>query len=108
MNFTLENANEIARHYTLSRAKVVERLSSSFKALENTFFFHSMCISVVVTLIVFIFSQLRSLTLIGFHIIFMILGVMFLLAEGLVVYRNPFLLENLSPIMQFTRKWKVS
>lgn len=58
-------------------------------------------------LIFAIFIQSKHIDLLTFHILFMSLGCLLFLGEGILSYRNRFLVDTLSPIMQHNSKTKV-
>jgi hypothetical protein len=76
--------------------------------LEHNLVFHGVLFACAFFLICGLFAVIRRLSLFSFHPLFMILGVVIFLAEGIVSFRNPSLLETFSPIMQYNKKIKVS
>jgi hypothetical protein len=76
--------------------------------LEHNIVFHAVLFGCAFFLICGLFAVIRRLSLFSFHPLFMILGVVIFLAEGIVSFRNPSLVEAFSPIMQYNKKIKVS
>lgn len=75
--------------------------------LDNNITFHGLLIFISLVIIIAVFRTTHKLTLFSFHPLCMILGTAIFLAEGIVVYKNTFLLESFSPIMQHTKRMKV-
>lgn len=69
--------------------------------------FHTGLVFTTVMVVVSIFMQLRSLQLFAFHPIFMTIGTLGFIAQGVVAYRNKALLEAFGPIMQHSKRVKV-
>lgn len=74
---------------------------------EHNIVFHTLLVLSTVIVIITIFATTRKLTLFSLHPVFMTIGTVIFLAEGIVSYRNSALLDFLSPIMQHNKKIKV-
>jgi hypothetical protein len=90
---------------SLFLGQVVKFIPSSI--LENNVALHSIIAFSTCSIIIAVFSTTRSLTLFSLHPIFMTIGTLSFIAEGIVSFRNSSLLDILSPIMQHNKKMKV-
>ena len=96
---------------TTRRSKLLEVIHVALPprvsvVVDSSFFFHFASVFSTVTLIVVVFAKIRSLTLFSMHPLCMIMGTLLCLSQGIVAFRNKFLLETLSPIMQHNKKTK--
>jgi hypothetical protein len=102
---------ERLRSITMNRkilvAYLVQRVSW-LSYLEYNLVFHITLILSTIFLLIGLYSTTRSLTLFSFHPLCMIVGTGVLLPEGIVAFKNHFLLDSFSPIMQHTKRTKVS
>ena len=74
---------------------------------ENNTIFHTLLATCTIIVIISVFNTTRRLTLFSLHPVFMTIGTIIFLAEGIISYRNSTLLDFLSPIMQHNKKVKV-
>ena len=97
------------RRYGLYRSFLMDKFFRiiPISSLQNNTTFHWLVgVSLFLTLIS-IFSTVKSISLFSLHPLFMGIGCMGFIAEGVVAYRNNGLLEIISPIMQHNKKHKV-
>jgi hypothetical protein len=102
------------RSLSLGRTKLLDLVQSRASAanprliilLESSLLFHLAMLFTTTFIILNIFLQVKKLTLFTMHAVLMTIGAFFFLGEGIVSYRNKFLLESLSPIMQHTKRMK--
>lgn len=102
------------RSLSLGRTKLLDLVQSRASAsnprimilLESSLLFHLAMLFTTMFIILNIFLQVKKLTLFTMHAVLMTIGAFFFLGEGIVSYRNKFLLESLSPIMQHTKRMK--
>ena len=109
VEFTEAGLQEQLHNISQQRSKYLTRFLALFNSawLESNVLFHALLFFTSLMVIVAIFAQLRSLKLFAFHPVFMTIGALVFLAEGITTYRNPTLLEVFSPIMQHGKKVKV-
>ncbi len=101
---------ERLRSISTARRYIVEVLLLSVPAvscLEENWIFHSVCLLTTVVLLLSLFLTTRSMSLFSFHPLCMIFSCCLFIPEGIVAYKNHFLLESLSPIMQHSKRMKV-
>lgn len=101
---------EKLRFVSATRRNAVEFLQLHVPAithLETNWVFHSVCGVTTVSLVTALYLTTRSMSLFSFHPLCMIFACCFFIPEGIVAYKNHFLLESLSPIMQHTKRVKV-
>lgn len=100
---------ENLRAYSTYRSKQLEKIIVGLPAAaEYSSTFHSVTLITSVICIVAIYAQVRAMTLFSLHPTCMIIGCFMFLSEGIVAYHNRSLLDTLSPIMQHSKKTKVS
>jgi hypothetical protein len=101
--------NEKLRQCNSIRSKLLEHIHAyiPLSFFESNAAFHTILIFSTLIIIISVFSKLHSLTLFSLHPIFMTIGSVLFLGEGIVAYRNNTLLETLSPIMQHNKRSKV-
>lgn len=102
--------SEVIRQYQAGRQKVVEAVLQNAivgKIVESYFVFHILMCAIVFTILGAYLWHKRKLTIFFFHIACMSVGSFLLLANGIVAFRDTFLVDNLSPIMQHSKKLKV-
>lgn len=75
--------------------------------LEINWVFHAVSVTTTIVLIAALYGTTRSLNLFSFHPLCMIIGCGLCLPQGIIAYKNHFLLESLAPIMQHTKRSKV-
>lgn len=100
---------ERLRNHSLRRTNLVSVLLTKLppSCIENNHIVHAVLLLTTVLIIIGIFSTTRSLTLFSFHPVCMAIGSLLFLGEGIVAFRNTFLLDALSPIMQHDKTTKV-
>lgn len=84
---------------------IVARLPPAW--IDNNYVLHVALVCVALIIIVTIFATIRRLTLFSLHPVCMVIGTVLCLGEGLTAYRNTFLLDVFSPIMQHDKTTKV-
>ena len=101
------------RSLSLGRTKLLDSVQSKAAAspqltilLESSLMFHLAILFTTIFIVLNIFLQIKRLTLFTMHAVLMAIGAFFFLGEGMVSYRNKFLLESLSPIMQHSKRMK--
>jgi hypothetical protein len=102
--------SDVIRHYQWGRQKAVEAVvHNAFvgKIAENYFVFNILMLTIVFTILGAYLRNKRKLTIFFFHIACMSFGSFLLLANGIVAFRDTFLVDSLSPIMQHSKKLKV-
>lgn len=77
------------------------------KALEYSVAYHALLLFTSVFVTIAVFSHTKRITIFSFHPLCMTIGAIFCVGEGVGVYRNRFIVESLSPIMQKTKRTKV-
>jgi hypothetical protein len=121
------------RYINIYRTKVLELMGRSLiaKGLEYSVAFHGLILaSITFTMVAgmlyathilqlfetrrflklpyhVVFATTRNFTLFSFHPLFMVVGSLFFVGEGVAVFRNRLMVESLSPIMQKTKRTKV-
>lgn len=100
---------EKLRQYSSLRTSAIEWLYRYVPktGFEHNTVFHSLLVTCAVLVIISVFATTRRLTLFSLHPVFMTIGTILFLAEGIASYRNNTLLDFLSPIMQHNKKVKV-
>lgn len=101
---------ELVKSWSSHRRNFIQTIQSrvTLNILNNNVFIHiSICLTTIV-IIASIFGTTRSLNLFSFHPLCMTLGTLLCIGEGIITYKNQFILESLSPIMQHNKKVKVS
>ena len=102
--------SDVIRQYQSGRQRAVEAVLHNIyvgKIVENYFVFHILMLVIVFTILGAYLRNKRKLTIFFFHIACMSIGSFLLLANGIVAFRDTFLVDNLSPIMQHSKKLKV-
>lgn len=99
------------RAVTTYRVKIFDKLAASLpiviqQFLDNGLFFHVSLIVTCMYIIILIFCSTKTITLFSLHPVCMTIGTIIFLGEGIVSYRNRFLLESFSPIMQHSQRMK--
>lgn len=99
------------KEITTRRTKLLDFIHSSLPsritiAIDSSLFFHASSVFTTVTLIVIVFARIRRITLFSMHPLCMIVGTLLCICQGVVAFRNRFLLESLSPIMQHNKRMK--
>jgi len=102
------------RSLSLGRTKLLDSVQSKAASinpqlvilLDSSLLFHLAILFTTIFIVLNIFLQIKKLTLFTMHATLMAIGAFFFLGEGIVSYRNKFLLESLSPIMQHTKRMK--
>lgn len=98
------------RRISASRRQLVELIQTlipHIQYLEDSSVFHGVCVATTLVLLAALYATTRSMNLFSFHPLCMILACALFFPEGIVAYKNHFLLESLSPIMQHTKRVKV-
>lgn len=91
------------RRITQKRNSILEFTPKYF---EISSVFHFLIWFTTIYIFSSVFVQIRKITLFSLHPIFMTLGSVLCLGEGLVSFRNRFLADTLSPIMQHSHRMK--
>lgn len=102
---------ERLRNYSALRRNGIAYLQQRFFLLhyfEINWIFHAALILCTLALIVALYGTTRSLTLFSFHPLCMIIACGIFIPEGIIAYKNHFLLESFAPIMQHSKRAKAS
>lgn len=100
---------EVLRIYSGKRAQLLKSLLGKIPPgyIENKYTVHGVLLAVVVLIIITIFMTTRRLSLFSLHPVCMVIGCILFFGEGIVSYKNNFMVESLGPIMQHNKTSKV-